>query len=68
MSKCTNCKRKTTISNSMDCKWCKNHYCIGCLSIEIHKCSHVSDCKQVALNDLSNKLESGKTNSKRIKL
>lgn len=68
MSKCTNCKKKTTISNSMNCKWCINSYCIGCLSIEIHQCSHIAECKKAALKDLSNKLESGKINIKQIKI
>lgn len=68
MSKCTYCKRKTTISNAINCKWCENSYCIGCLSIETHQCSRMKECKQAALHDLNNKLESGKMNSKQIKL
>ena len=65
MAKCSCCLKKTTIANSMNCKWCTNLYCIKCLPLELHNCNSQEDCKTAALNDLSNKLENGKTVDKK---
>ena len=61
MPKCLCCNRKTSIANSMKCKWCTQLFCIGCIPLEIHKCSCQEQCKNAALNILTNKLEEGKT-------
>lgn len=66
MPKCSFCKRKASLGTSLDCKWCKNTYCIGCLPFEIHKCEKIDDYKENALKDLYSKLESGKTTSTKI--
>ena len=60
MPKCSSCSRKTSIANSMNCKWCEQSFCIGCIPLEIHKCTCQEQCKNAALNDLNKRLKSGK--------
>lgn len=36
--KCTHCSRKRI---TVECAWCKNQYCTGCIQLEIHMCVNI---------------------------
>lgn len=52
--KCDYCNKKKGIL--LDCIYCKNEYCSACISLEIHKCENIEDCKKRKRNELENKL------------
>lgn len=60
--RCFNCERKTKLM-SMCCKWCKNNFCIHCLPIEIHLCTHSDLCKSAKQELLHDQLYKNKTQS-----
>lgn len=66
MSKCTKCRKKTTICIEFKCKWCEDNFCIGCLAVEAHSCIAQENRKKFALNNLSNILQKNKTKNVKI--
>jgi hypothetical protein len=38
--KCDKCSRKRI---TVECAWCKNQYCTGCIQLELHGCSNIKD-------------------------
>jgi hypothetical protein len=36
--RCDHCKRKRI---TIECSWCKNQYCSGCIQLEIHMCKNI---------------------------
>lgn len=35
--KCEHCKKRVGIT--VECVWCKNQYCTGCIQLEVHECT-----------------------------
>ena len=51
--KCAMCYRKRI---TVECLWCKNQYCTGCIQIEEHKCECTHLKIQNEMKALENKL------------
>lgn len=51
--RCYMCKKK---GMSLNCSYCKNHYCMKCLQVEIHSCLKYSECIKQKKKELEKKL------------
>lgn len=62
--RCKFCNKKKSIL--IECKYCKSKLCSKCITLEIHNCIKIEDCKKRKRDELKDRLDIEKSEQNKI--